>query len=219
MIRRVLSLGVLLSALLASKTVAQMCFGQGGYDASRVRVGGMVDLGGGYTSFIGGVGIGKPDSWFGTAGLGYTSADFGGGGVSISVAVGNEIRKPLGKNIRICPFGLISHNRSDAFGAGSATDFGVGGSLGIPLNPASAGDWKIAGVGGYTGVYQRYSAGGGVGFPSFTAEEWYGYFDAGVGVINKGNLSFYGGLRPYLRYGGGRDMSFIFRANIGVGSR
>ncbi|MEZ4456371.1 MAG: hypothetical protein R2882_07455 [Gemmatimonadales bacterium] len=195
---------------------AQTCFGQAGYQTTKIRVGGSVDVGDGYTGVGGSVSTGKENGLFGSVGLGYISPSFGDGGIAIGGMVGYELEKPIGDRLRLCPFGGITHYSGDAFGAGSADDFALGATVGYPVNPDASGDVKVVLVGSYTGVFERYSVGS-PGFGGGHADEWYGAVDAGVGFIIKGNLSLNPGVRVYVRYGGGRDPSLVLRGSYGIG--
>lgn len=205
----------LMSLALAAGTsfgAAQVCAGNAGFESTPIRINGGIDIGDGYTSFGGGVSLGKPNQLFYGAGLALVSPEFGDNGLAISGAVGKELERPIGDRLRLCPFAGISHLTDAGFG-GSATDFSVGGVVGYPLASGTGNSTQFVLTGGYTGVYQRYSVVGG------SAEEWYGIIDAGVGIILSNNLSLVPGLRLYFRHSGSPGPSILLRGNYGLSRR
>lgn len=202
--RSAIALLVLLSVPLTAH--GQICLGNTPHVPGAIKASAGLEVGGNESSYIwGGAGIGRPQSWFGGATLGILS---GGGESSLGLGVhgGLELKKPIAERLDLCPMAGIRRQ----FGDFGFTDFIAAVSAAYQLGSASA-KTRLMLIGGYQGIYERYSAAG------FTAEEWYGNLDVGLGMIFNQRFSFVPQLRIPIRYGGGRDLSFLLRGSVNLG--
>lgn len=186
----------------------QTCLGQTQYVQGAIKASAGLEVGGNEeTAFWGGAGIGQPQSWFAGAAAGVVS---GGGNSSFGLGVlgGLELKRPIAGKLELCPLAGIRKQ----FGDFGFTDFIAAVSAAYPLGNESA-KTRLMLVGGYQGIYERYSAAG------FTAEEWYGNLDLGVGMIFNSRISLVPQIRIPIRYGGGRDISFIARGSVNLGGK
>jgi hypothetical protein len=201
---------IVLLALGSIPAVArgQTCMGQTSYASGSIKAAAGVEFGGNHeTGFWGGAGIGRPRSWFagGSAGIisGTGQSSFGLAGMG-----GLELKKPLVGKLEVCPMAGIHHQ----FGDMGFTDFIAAASAAYPLGSPSA-NTRLMLVGGYQGIYERYSITVG------NAEEWYGNLDLGVGLLFDRRFSVVPQVRIPIRYGGGRDVSFIVRGSVNLGGK
>jgi hypothetical protein len=202
--RSAIALLVLVSVPAAAN--GQICQGNTPHVSGAIKASAGLEVGGNESSHIwGGASIGRPQSWFGGATIGILS---GGGESSLGLGVhgGLELKKPIADRLDLCPMAGIRRQ----FGDFGFTDFIAAVSAAYQLGSASA-KTRLMLVGGYQGIYERYSAAG------FTAEEWYGNLDLGLGMIFNQRFSFVPQLRIPIRYGGGRDLSFLLRGSVNLG--
>jgi hypothetical protein len=108
--------------------------------------------------------------------------------------------------LELCPMVGIHHQ----FGDVGFTDFIAAASAAYPVGSQS-GSTRLMLVGGYQGIYERYSVTVG------TAHAWYGNLDLGVGLLFSQRFSLVPPVRIPIRYGGGRDISFLVRGSVNVG--
>ncbi|NOT09539.1 MAG: hypothetical protein HOP28_15215 [Gemmatimonadales bacterium] len=204
-------------ALLALSIVpaaahGQACLGQTPYASGAVKVLAGVEIGGNDQTVLGGgAGIGKPKSWFAGLNAGIATGNgesaFGVGGMG-----GLELKKPVTGKLELCPMAGIFHQ----FGDFSYNNFIAAVGASYPIGSESA-KTKLMLVGGYQGIYQRYNLPAFDGFDGATAEEWYGNLDLGLGMIFNNRFSLVPQVRIPIRYGGGRDISFLVRGSVNVG--